>query len=158
MTISKHPAVFFLAMFATVAAVGCDSETPPRGDDTAAASDDTDDDGDDDDASDGDDGGGDDGRPVTHLAAPGGPAAGPTADVPLHPCGNAILDDGEQCDDGLANGDDRECTWTCTLNECELDEHGVCTHDTPAADVDLYPCARGLDHLQGCDLDVAQAQ
>ncbi len=59
----------------------------------------------------------------------------------LHPCGNAMLDPGEACDDGLANGNDRACTLACEINDCELDAHGVCEPHGPAADVDLYPCA-----------------
>lgn len=47
-------------------------------------------------------------------------------ELPLHPCGNAVIDPGEACDDGLANGPERECTQLCTFNDCELDEHGWC--------------------------------
>lgn len=88
----------------------------------------------------------------------------------LHPCGNAIVDDGETCDDGLANGDDRECTMACEINECELDEAGWCVELGPlqlapcdwtpdgavcphpiAADVELAPCDYTIDGDLVCD-------
>lgn len=76
------------------------------------------------------------------AALRGSPAAPARGHVPgLHPCGNAMLDPSEACDDGLANGNDRACTLACEINDCELDAHGVCEPHGPAADVDLYPCA-----------------
>ncbi len=138
-----------LSLCGTLALAGCDSEAGPKGDETAALSDD---DGDDeaDGEVDDDDGGDDDGdaHPALALAAPGQPQGG------LHPCGNAQIDPGEECDDGLANGNDRECTYACTLNDCDLDEHGVCDDHWPAADVDLYPCA-DLGDVDACDLGLA---
>lgn len=80
---------------------------------------------------------------------------GVLANVPVSPCGNGIVDDGEQCDDGWANANDRECTNACTFNDCDLDEDGTCLH-WPAADVDLYPCALASDSLTGCDLDLGE--
>jgi len=78
------------------------------------------------------------------------PAAGPQADGELHPCGNAIVDAGEQCDHGAANGADRECTHACEYNDCDLDEHGVCLAPSwPAADVPLHPCTWSDDCLDG---------
>jgi hypothetical protein len=151
-------AAFLFATLATGLALGCETEDPPRSDATDAAvtedadgSEGDDDDGDDDD--DDDDDGGGDGARVSALAAPGGaPPAGHDPVIPLHPCGDGSVDDGEECDDGVANGNDRECTLACTLNHCELDERGVCT---PAADVDLYPCTPGYEDVQGCALGLA---
>lgn len=150
-----RPAAFLFATLATALALGCETEDPPRSDATDAV--DTEDadgsEGDGDDRDDGDDDGGDDdGARVSALAAPGAPSAGHDPVIPLHPCGNGSLDAGEECDDGVANGNDRECTFACTLNHCELDERGVCT---PAADVDLYPCTPGYEDLQGCALGLA---
>jgi hypothetical protein len=88
-----------------------------------------------------DDGGGDELRDEVGTA----PAPGPDADVPLHPCGNGVLDDGEECDDGPLNGPRRACTSLCRINECELDERGECEGHWPAADVDLYPCDPDLE-------------
>ena len=79
------------------------------------------------------------------------------ADVPFSPCGNGFVDDGEQCDDGWANGNDRECTHACTFNDCDLDEDGACIGGHwPAADVDLYPCTEATDSLEGCALDLGE--
>jgi hypothetical protein len=61
---------------------------------------------------------------------------GPDTIDQLHPCGNAELDPGELCDDGLANGPARECTHACTFNDCELDEQGWCIDGAR----DLAPC------------------
>ena len=33
-------------------------------------------------------------------------------------CGDGNVDDGEECDEGLANSDDASCTASCTLNVC----------------------------------------
>lgn len=74
------------------------------------------------------------------------------ANVDVSPCGNGIVDAGEQCDDGWANANDRECTHACTFNDCDLDEDGTCIR-APVADVDLYPCTQATDSLEGCDLD-----
>ena len=69
------------------------------------------------------------------------PAEAPQPELELHPCGNAVLDDGEDCDHGAANGPDRECTNACVYNDCDLDEQGVCITDSdPVADVPLHPC------------------
>lgn len=73
----------------------------------------------------------------------------------FHPCGNGTLDPGEACDDGLANGDDRECTLQCELNDCELDEHGVCEPESPAADVDLYPCVLDPSRHTPCGIGLS---
>ncbi len=70
----------------------------------------------------------------------------------FHPCGNGTLDPGEACDDGFANGDDRECTLQCELNDCELDEAGVCEPGTPAAEVELYPCLLDRDRHTPCGI------
>jgi hypothetical protein len=136
-----------LSLLATVVVAGCDTEAPPMPDETAAIVEDEDPDAQDDDDDDGDDGG-DDGHVIVALAAPTQPQSG------LHPCGNAVLDDGEECDDGLANGNDRECTYACTLNDCDLDEHGYCEDHWPAADVDLYPCAN-TGTQTACDVGLA---
>ena len=134
-----------LSLLATVVVAGCDAEGPPMPDETAAIVDDEDSGASDDDDDDDD---GDDGHPVVALAAPTQPQSG------LHPCGNATIDPGEECDDGLANGNDRECTYACTLNDCDLDEHGYCEDNWPAADVDLYPCT-ATSNPQGCELGLA---
>lgn len=135
------------SLAAAVALSGCDSEAPPTGDATAAEGDGEEEPEpeDDDDADDG----GNDSKPLA-LAIPGSPTPGG-----LHPCGNAELDAGEQCDDGLANGVDRECTLACTFNDCDLDQHGFCIDHWPAADVDLYPCADLGDDYDGCELGLA---
>jgi hypothetical protein len=140
-----------LVAAATVA--GCDTEAPPSPDETAAIAQDSDaDDPDvDHDGDDGDDG---DERPALGLVAPGSPAS--RHGSALDPCGNAVLDAGEECDDGLANGNDRECTYACELNDCELDAHGVCEDHWPAADVDLYPCADLANDYDRCGLTIAQ--
>ncbi|MFO0635570.1 MAG: hypothetical protein U0168_22230 [Nannocystaceae bacterium] len=54
------------------------------------------------------------------------------ADVPLHPCGNGVVEADELCDDGVLNGPDRECTYLCEPNDCELDEQGWCIDPEPA--------------------------
>lgn len=132
-------------------AIGCDAEAPPAPD--GATDDDLDDDDDAAGPDEDDDDLDDDDDPIPPvLASPGVP---PPADG-LHPCGNGVLDAGETCDDGLANGDDRECTLACTFNDCDLDAQGVCIDHWPAADVDLYPCAELAGTVTGCDLDVAQ--
>jgi hypothetical protein len=168
MTIPKlrHASFLLATLVAGVAPQGCDNESTEPPDATAADDSGTDDDGggDDDDGDGGgndgggNDGGGDDGgdggRP-TDLATAGVPSSGPHLPPPLHPCGNGVVDAGEACDDGLANGNDRECTYTCTFNDCDLDAHGVCIDHGPAADVDLYPCARGSEGWVGCALGVA---
>ena len=164
MTIPKlrHASFVLVTLAAGLAGLGCDTEStdPPTVavDDDAAADDAaTDDDSDADDDGDGDGDGGDDGagsRP-TALAAPGVPSAGHHPSPPLHPCGNGVIDGDEACDDGLGNGNDRECTQGCTFNDCELDPHGVCIDDGPAADVPLYPCARSGDRRVGCTLGFA---
>lgn len=136
-----------LSLLVTVVVAGCDAEGPPMPDETAAMVDDESSDAQDDDDDNGDDGG-DEGHVVVALAAPTQPQSG------LHPCGNAVIDPGEECDDGLANGNNRECTYACTLNDCDLDEHGYCEHHGPAADVDLYPCANTGDP-RGCNLGLA---
>lgn len=53
------------------------------------------------------------------------------ADVPLHPCGNGVVEAEELCDDGVLNGPDRECTYLCVPNDCELDEQGWCIDPEP---------------------------
>lgn len=134
------------SLLACVVTAGCDTERPPNSDETASIDqDESDDTSDDSDGDDGDDG---DGHPTVAFTAALQPQGG------LAPCGNAVLDPGEECDDGLANGNDRECTYACTLNDCDLDEHGYCVHHSPAADVGLYPCA-DLDDVQGCHLGLA---
>lgn len=150
----RHVA-FLLGTLATGAGLGCEAEDPPGSEDAADTGDAPDDGSDDDDGDDGDDGGddGDGGARVSALAAPGGaPSADHEPTLPLHPCGDGVVDAGEECDDGVANGDDRECTNACTVNGCDLDQHGVCT---PAADVPLYPCTPGYEDVQGCALGLA---
>jgi len=148
--------VFLLATLTTGLGLGCEAEDPPRTAATDAAhsgeTDDADDGDRDDEGDDDGDDGGDDGARVSALAAPGAPTADHEPTLPLHPCGDGVLDVGEECDDGVANGDDRECTHACTFNGCALDEHGVCT---PAADVDLYPCTPGYEDVEGCALGLA---
>ena len=139
-----------LSLFATsVALAGCDAESSPAPDASAIGSDDEGDSGSDDDADDDDDAGD---EPATlGLRAPGVPSPG---GLEPHPCGNAVVDPGEECDDGLANGAQRECTMKCQLNECDLDAAGYCEAHWPAADVDLYPCADLPADHEACDLDI----
>lgn len=40
------------------------------------------------------------------------------ADPPEPACGNGVLEAGEECDDGMANAPDGECTPTCMLGVC----------------------------------------
>lgn len=134
----------------------CDSESRPDRDVAADGSDDdTDDDGDDDTDTD------DEPEPVHGPVLAAAPPAtndddhGPGMPDGLHPCGDGSIDAGEECDDGLGNGDDRECTLSCTLNDCDLDEHGVCDDPHwPAADVDLYPCTETIGAVLPCGVGV----
>ncbi|MBC8073129.1 MAG: hypothetical protein IAG13_32705 [Deltaproteobacteria bacterium] len=137
-----------LSLFAaSVAVAGCDAEPSPSPEAAAIGSDD---DGgnveDDDDDEDGDE------VPPLGLRAPGVPSP---SGLELHPCGDAVVDPGEECDDGLANGAQRECTLSCELNECDLDAAGYCEAHWPAADVDLYPCAELPADHDGCELGIA---
>lgn len=40
------------------------------------------------------------------------------AELDLVVCGDGELEEGEECDDGDANGDNNACTSTCTINVC----------------------------------------
>jgi hypothetical protein len=111
-------------------ALGCDSEPidDPEGDAVEVDASDEEDDGDDDD---------DAPEDPTERFKTGDPASG---DLPASPCGNGLVDAGEECDDGWANGPNQECTNACTFNNCELDEDGNCIDvHWPAADVDYHP-------------------
>jgi hypothetical protein len=57
------------------------------------------------------------------------------ADVPYHPCGNGVLDEGEACDDGVLNGPSRRCTNACEFNDCEVADDGWC--ESPIGPNDL---------------------
>lgn len=84
-------------------------------------------------------------------------------------CGNGLLDEGEQCDDGLdGNADTRYCKTDCKLNECgdgklfvdwELCDEGVGNSDDYGSlcGEDCQPGARCGDHklqpeYETCDL------
>jgi hypothetical protein len=99
-----------------VLCAGCDSE---HSDDGTNATSIVDDDDDDDDAEPtADDGEPQPTEPPDDVKTPGG-AAEPY-------CGDGDIDADEDCDDGPDNGRDRECTHNCRLNDCELDEVGLC--------------------------------
>ncbi len=77
----------------------------------------------------------------------------PTApgDLPVRAssCGDGVIEGGEECDDGDANGASRECTNTCVFNACDLDAAGNCSADIHL-DLDLFPCAEIRGNLRGC--------
>lgn len=131
-----------LASFVQITAVGCDAERDD--DDMTAVEDDGDDEPDDeadDDDADGGDSAGDKGDRIG-TDAPSSPGRTPG----FSPCGNGVVDDGEECDDGWFNDANRECTDACLANDCNLDEQGFCTDAMwPALDFDLYPCPAGAD-------------
>lgn len=57
---------------------------------------------------------------MTTTVDPGGSDgdSGSTGDPTPAPCGNGKIDEGELCDEGDANGDDRTCTSSCRWNIC----------------------------------------
>jgi cysteine-rich repeat protein len=77
------------------------------------------------------------------------PMADSTGDAPPGDpvCGDGVLDDGEACDDGPANGPAGDCTATCTLPACgdgivhpseacddgNADDTGACRSDCTVA-------------------------
>ena len=96
-----------------VLCAGCDSEPSDDDDGTNATSIEGDDDG-----PTADDGEPPPTDPPDDVKTPGGDAE------PY--CGDGNIDADEDCDDGPDNGRDRECTHLCRLNDCELDEVGLC--------------------------------
>lgn len=141
-----------LASFVQVMAVGCDAE---RDDDDMEAVDDGDDEPDDE--TDEDEGDGDDGDTSDDKGdrIKTGDPSSPSKDPGYSPCGNGVVDEGEECDDGWFNDASRECTDACLANDCNLDEQGFCTDAIwPALDFDLYPCAAHVPASQ-CEPDVA---
>lgn len=90
----------------------------------------------------------DDSDRITGLATEPGAADHP--DFPPSPCGNGVLDPGEECDDGWANSNARECNAACMFNECPLDHNGNCIVDHPV--FPMSPCGNGvLDAGEVCD-------
>jgi len=96
----------------------------------------------------------------------GGPSSdgGPSADGGPPPgCGNSVLDDGEDCDDGR-NGDDADgcrddCTYTCTSSS-ECDDGDACT-GTETCDTATHTCVAGTaldcDDSNPCTADSCDA-